>query len=188
MAKKYKPDFYKVYAEGPFDKRSQYDYEIKVSFNYVHNRDLIVRGGTFAYYWDGEQWRDSLAELVLTIDHTIKTKLDEIKKNNPGADVKYGLAENSESGIVTKFQKYCQDLQNKEIAFNTKIFFDNQTPKRDDYSTIQLNYHPEKGKCPNFDELAGILYAPEELTKILWALGALLTGDMPKIQKFLYLF
>ena len=188
MAKKYKPDFYKVYAEGPFDKRSQYDYEIKVSFNYVHNRDLIVRGGTFAYYWDGEQWRDSLAELVLTIDHTIKTKLDEIKKNNPGADVKYGLAENSESGIVTKFQKYCQDLQNKEIAFNTKIFFDNQTPKRDDYSTIQLNYHPEKGKCPNFDELAGILYAPEELTKILWALGALLTGDMPKIQKFLYLY
>ena len=79
MAKKYKPDFYKVYAEGPFDKRSQYDYEIKVSFNYVHNRDLIVRGGTFAYYWDGEQWRDSLAELVLTIDHTIKAKLDEIK-------------------------------------------------------------------------------------------------------------
>lgn len=188
MTKKYKPDFYKVTTEGPFDKRSQFDYKVDVDFNYVYNDDLIVRGGAFAYYWDGEQWSKDLRDIVLNIDGNIMAAVNEVKNENPGSTIKYGLAENSNSGIVTKFQKYCQALQSKDVAFNTKIFFDNQTPTRDDYSTIQLNYHPQQGKCNSFDTLAGTLYAPEELDKILWAIGALLTGNMPKIQKFLFLY
>lgn len=188
MDKKYKPDFYKVTTEGPFDKRTQFDYKVDVDFNYVYNDDLIVRGGAFAYYWDGEQWSKDLRDIVLNIDSNIKSAVNEVRSEHPDSTIKYGLAENSNSGIVTKFQKYCQALQTKDIAFNTTIFFDNQTPKRDDYSTIQLNYHPQPGKCDSFDKLAGTLYAPEELDKILWAIGALLTGNMPKIQKFLFLY
>lgn len=188
MDKKYKPDFYKVTTEGPFDKRTQFDYKIDVDFNYVYNDDLIVRGGAFAYYWDGEQWSKDLRDIVLNIDGNIRNAVNEVKANHPDSIIKYGLAENSNSGIVTKFQKYCQALQSKDISFNTNIFFDNQVPKRDDYSTIQLNYHPQPGKCHSFDKLAGTLYSPEELDKILWAIGALLTGNMPKIQKFLFLY
>lgn len=188
MTKKYKPDFYKITTEGPFDKRTQFDYKVDVDFNYVYNDDLIVRGGAFAYYWDGEQWSKDLRDIVLNIDGNIIAAVNEVKAENPASIIKYGLAENSNSGIVTKFQKYCQALPSKDVAFNTKIFFDNQTPTRDDYSTIQLNYHPQHGKCDSFDTLAGTLYAREELDKILWAIGALLTGNMPKIQKFLFLY
>lgn len=188
MVEKYKPDFYKVTSEGPFDKRSQFDYKIDVDFNYVYNEDLVVRGGAFAYYWDGEQWSKDLKNVVLNIDSNVRAAVNKLKAEHPDSTIKYGLAENSNSGIVTKFQKYCQALQTKDITFNTKIFFDDQTPKRDDYSTIRLNYHPQHGKCDSFDKLAGTLYNPEELDKILWAIGALFTGNMPKIQKFLFLY
>lgn len=36
-------------------------------------------------------------------------------------------------------------------------------------------------ETPAFDELMSVLYADEELEKILWALGALLSGKMNKI-------
>ena len=111
MVEKYKPDFYKVTSEGPFDKRSQFDYKVDVDFNYVYNDDLIVRGGTFAYYWDGEQWSKDLKDIVLNIDGNVKATVNEVKAEHPDSIIKYGLAENSNSGIVTKFQKYCQALQ-----------------------------------------------------------------------------
>src|SRR5690606_10723782 len=50
------------------------------------------------------------------------------------------------------------------------------------------SYYPQEGETKAFDEMFGLLYNPEELTKILWFMGALLTNSMYRIQKFLFLY
>lgn len=188
MTKKYKPGFYNVYVEGPYDKRSQFDYKIVVDFDYSNHADIFARGGLFEYYWNGSEWSSDQTKLVNEIDQLILENRNKILTEHPDAKIQAAFARNSSSGIVNRFYQYCKQLQDKQGSFNTKIFYDNDDPKREDYSTYKLPYHPEEGPCPAFDELATTLYDQVELDKILWGLGALYTGNMPHIQKFLYLY
>lgn len=188
MSKDYKPGFYDVLVQGPFDKRSAVDYKIIVDFDYVDNADLFIRGGMFEYYWNGKEWSNNITNLIQDIDALIYKKYTELKAQHPDATVQVGFARNNSSGIVNRFFTYCKQSQDKDASFNSKIFYDNEVPKRDDYSTFKLSYHPQKGNCPAFDELVGTLYEPEEINKIMWALGALYVGDMKYIEKFLYFY
>ena len=188
MSKNYKPGFYNVYVGGPYDKRSQFDYKIVVDFDYSNHADIFARGGTFEYYWNGSEWSSDQTKLVNEIDQLILKNRNKILAEHPDAKIQVQLARNSSSGIVNRFYLYCKQLQDKQGSFNTRIFYDNDNPKREDYSTYKLPYHPEDGPCLAFDELATTLYDQVELDKILWGLGALYTGNMPYIQKFLYLY
>ena len=95
---------------------------------------------------------------------------------------------NSSSNLMKNFVKYCEDAPESLQVFNSKILFQNHAVKREDYSTFQLPYTPSNQPTPAFDELSSILYAPDQLDKILWCLGALFTGEIVNIEKFLFLY
>ena len=185
---KHQVDFYKVYVEENHDPRSKYDFIIHLDFTYKRVKDLVVKGGEFVGFWNGEKWSLKMDDLIDVIDEDITTVYNQLRESNPGARIKYSLMNYESSGYMLKFQNYCKKQSPSDIQFNKKILFSDAVVNREDYSTYQLPYYPHPGETPGFDELMNTLYSPEELDKILWSLGALFTGDIAKIQKFLYLY
>ena len=46
----------------------------------------------------------------------------------------------------------------------------------------------EKEDTPAWDKLVGTLYSPEERHKIEWCIGAIVTGESKKLQKFMVFY
>ena len=181
-------DFYKTLEERVTNRNSPNDYIVWPDFKYARSKDLVVKGGDFYAYWDGDNWVTDVDQLIQEIDSASWERYRELKEVSPELRIAVKQMDFASSGIMAKFQQYCTLKKQSDVQFNTKIFFSDHVPKRSDYSTYQLSYTPTDIPTPAFDELMSVLYADNELEKILWALGALLCGKMDKIEKFLYLY
>lgn len=188
MNNKHNVDFYTVYELAATDPRSKFDYEVKVDFAYKRVKDIVVKGSEFSGFWNGEKWSLHIDDLIDSIDNDIVVLRDKLRKEHPDAKISAPLMNFESSGIMLKFINYCKKQSGSDVQFNSKILFSDVKAKREDYSTYQLPYTPTSGETPAFDEMMSILYKPEELDKILWAMGALFTGEISKIEKFLYLY
>jgi phage/plasmid-associated DNA primase len=71
-----------------------------------------------------------------------------------------------------------------EVQLDEKLTFLNTEVKKEDYVSKRLPYELEEGDYSAWDKLVGRLYSPEEREKIEWAIGAVVSGDSKKIQKF----
>lgn len=179
-------DFYSIVAKS-FGQRAKQDYTIAPEFNYLTD-DLVCKGGAMYAYWYDGLWRTSYTDLIRIIDKEVIDYTNEFKNKHHDRDVTMKLMSTHSTSVMENFQKYCKNMPESDVEFNTKILFSDQTPTREDYSTTQLSYTPSPGETPAFDEMFNLLYAPEELEKILWFIGAALTNKMSKIQKFLFLY
>lgn len=187
-----KPDFFNIVVEELSGPNRKADIIISVDFSYLNNKgmdveDIIVKGGTFYAMWDGTKWTTKKNDVVRTVDFWINQKYHELKSKGYER-ISLKLMQNSGSGIMRNFIKYCEDAPESLQIFNSKILFQNHVVKREDYSTFQLPYTPSNQPTPAFDELTSVLYAPDQLDKILWCLGALFTGEIINIDKFLFLY
>jgi hypothetical protein len=179
-------DFYNITAKT-FGSRAKQDYTVAPEFSYL-TEDLVCKGGAMYGYWYDGLWRTNLTDLIRIIDKEVIEYTNEFKAKHQDRDVSMKLMSNHDSSIMDKFQKFAKNMPESDIEFNTRIIFSNETPVRDDYSTTQLSYTPTPGPTPSFDEMFNLLYRESELKKILWFIGAALTNNMAKIQKFLFLY
>ena len=69
-----------------------------------------------------------------------------------------------------------------------KIIFSNDVVKQSDYASKRLPYPLEEGSTKNWDRLMGVLYSPDELHKLEWAIGSIVTGDSKRLEKFFVLY
>ena len=179
-------DFYTIVSKS-FGSRAKQDYVIVPEFNYLSN-DLVCKGGAMYAYWYDGLWRTSYKDLIKIIDAEVRDYTKDFKQKHQDRDVTMKLMSRHSSSVMESFRQYCKNMPESDVEFNTKILFSNQTPTREDYSTTQLSYAPSSGETPAFDQMFNKLYAPDDLDKILWFIGAALTNSMAKIQKFLFLY
>ena len=188
MTEKNNLDFFKVIVEESTDPRSKFNYIITADFTYKRVKDLVVKGGEFTAFWNGQRWSMLQDDLIETIDHELWRVYHIYSEKHPDARIKINLLNNESSGLMNRFQNYCKKQMSSDAQFNKHILFADYEPVRDDYSTYQLPYTPMQGPTTSFYELMNILYEPDELDKIMWCLGALFTGDIVSIEKFLFLY
>ena len=181
-------NFYKVDAIRQVSPNSRADWVVTVDFLYGHNKDIVCKGGDMTAFWYDGKWNTSEYDLMTIIDADINKKAEQIRSKNPELKVHAPLMSSNKSKIVKEFKEYTKLSPHSNILFNKRILFSEDVMKKSDYATTQLDYTPKPGPTPAFDELTSVLYKPEELNKILWFMGALLTNNMLKIQKFLYLY
>lgn len=179
-------DFYKIIPKD-YGSRAKQDYVIEPDFTYI-TKDLVCKGGTLYGYWYDGKWRTDLTHLIRIIDKEVSDFTNDYQSKRMDAVVTPKFMEMHGSSVMNKFIQYTKNMPEADIEFNTRIIFANETPVREDYSTTQLSYTPAPGDTPAFDEMFNLLYAKEELDKILWFVGAVLTNSMAKIQKFLFLY
>ena len=139
------------------------------------NKDLMVKGGKFFAVWDEERVQD-------IIDKQVR---DYIDNNTTVGNYKIATMEDFDTGRWSTFKKYISTLSDRFHNLDEKITFQNTEVKKEDYVSKRLPYAFVPGNIDSWDEIVGTLYSEEERQKIEWAIGAIISGDSKRIQKFL---
>lgn len=160
--------------------------EVYPMFIVGNSKDLMIRGGALYGVWDenSKTWITDERFVIPLIDEEIKKEYEKILEYSPNAKPLY--LRYADNRMIEKWHTYIKkDLTDSYVPLDSKFIFDNEEPVRENYSTKHLPYHLEDKETPAYDELVTTLYSPEDLFKIEWCIGAILSGDSKKIQKFL---
>ena len=157
---------------------------------YPRSSDLMVRGGDFYAIWDEYKglWSTDEMDALYLIDLELR-KFAEENKERFDNNIRVLYMQDSESGMVDSWHKYCQkQMRDSFHMLDEKLIFANSPVDKKDYASKRLEYPLEPGDCPSYEKLISTLYTPAERHKIEWAIGAIVTGDSKTIQKFLVMY
>lgn len=165
--------------------------EVFPTFVIRKSSDLMIRGGDFYAIWIEERglWSTDEFEAVELIDQQIEQESQKYFKEYGTQNVTVCYLWDSKSGMMDNWHRYCQKhMPDYYHPLDEKLIFSNAEVKKRDYASKRLNYPLQQGDCPGYEKLISTLYSPEERMKIEWAIGAIVSGDSKKIQKFLVLY
>ena len=165
--------------------------EIYPKFKIIDSSDLMIRGGDFYAVWVEERalWSTKEQDLIHLVDEEVRKYAEDYEAKHAEEEVIKMYMEDSESGIIDKWHRYCQkQMRDSFVPLDEKLIFSNDATTKEDYASKRLPYPLEKGDIPAYDKLISTLYSPEERKKIEWAIGAIVTGDSKTIQKFMVLY
>ncbi len=157
---------------------------------YPKSSDLMIRGGDFYAIWNEELglWSTDESVALQIIDKELD-KYAEEHRNAFDANIKVLHMWDSESGMIDAWHKYCQkQMRDSFLMLDEKLTFSNTETNKKDYASKRLSYPLEPGDISAYDKLISTLYTEEERHKIEWAIGAIVSGDSKKLQKFLVLY
>lgn len=168
-------------------------FEVYPEFLTKRTKDLMVRGKSFYAVWDEDTqlWTQDEYYISSKIDSEIRKVVEETKeklKHNEGLSVKGLYLSNFSSNKWTEWQKYVKSLPDNYHELDRSITFANTETKKTDYISKRLPYDLTDSDCPAYNELMDILYEPDERKKLEWAIGAIISGDSKRIQKFIVLY
>ena len=163
--------------------------EIGPDFKVMRSKDLMIRGKSFNAVWDEAAglWSTDEYDVPRLIDDMLTKYRDWLAtKHEGGIRVKY--MNDFSSGSWLKFQQYTSNLSDSARELDDSLTFSNTEVKKSDHVSRRLPYPLAPGDVSAFLEIVNTLYEPEEAAKILWAIGAVVSGDSKKIQKFLVFY
>ena len=181
-------NFYSIESIPQVSPNRKSDWQVGVDFLYGRKKDIVCKGGAMYAFWHDGKWNTNEYDLMSLIDNDVRAKVDELKTKHEGKSISALYMASNKSKLMRDFKEYTKLSPQSEVLFNKNILFSEDTMTKDDYATTQLSYTPTAGPTPAFDEMCRVLYRDEELEKIIWFMGALLTNSMKDIQKFLYLY
>lgn len=152
-------------------------------------KDLMIQGGDFYAVWceDKGLWSTNEDDVRIIVDRELDKYAEKYKDSANNVHIKYFW--DADSGIVDKWHKYCQrQLRDSFKPLDESLTFSNTEVKKTDYVSKRLPYPLEEGEPVAWNSLVGVLYSPEEKHKIEWIIGAIVSGDSKKMQKFAVLY
>lgn len=171
-------DFYKI-------RLQEKPPAIYADFIVKRSKDLMIRGGSFYAIWDEERgiWSTDEYDVPRLVDEDLS---EFAKRSSDDYVVKYLTSFGSQSW--ERFRKLLRNTSDSFHQLDENLTFANTDVKKTDYISRHLPYSLAPGDYKAWDELVGTLYSVEERAKIEWAIGAVISGDSKKIQKFLVLY
>ena len=163
--------------------------EIYPDFVVGRSKDIMIRGKAFYAIWDEENhiWSTDEYDVSRLVDAELKKYADE-KFNQFANTVNIKWMNSYSSTSWKNFKQFTKDVSDNSKQLDQKLTFANTEVKRSDYISKRLPYDLKEGDYSAWDEIIGTLYSPEERAKIEWAIGSIVAGDSPSIQKFVVLF
>lgn len=162
--------------------------EVYPDFIVGRSKDLMVRGRAFYAIWDEEQqlWSTDEYEVQRLVDQALRDHAEELTAKGVKCSVKYLNSFGSNGWI--QFRRFLANISDNSHQLDETLTFADTEVKKADYVSRRLPYSLSPGDCSAWNELVGTLYSDEERAKIEWAIGAVLSGDSKKIQKFLVFY
>lgn len=164
--------------------------EIYPKFIINKSNDLMIRGGDFYAIWIEERgiWSTDEQDAVDLIDRELDQYAEENRKRFDD-NIRVLHMWDAETGMIDSWHRYCQkQMKDQFHMLDEKLVFSNTKVGKRDYASKSLPYPLEAGETPAWDRLISTLYSPEERHKIEWCIGAIVTGDSKKLQKFLVFY
>lgn len=152
------------------------------------SKDILIKDGKFKAVWSERLgfWSEDLNELIRIVDGEVQTKVEELKQQ--GILVKAKLLEDAETRTMTSFQMFCKDRPDTPAMLNQTLVFADDPPRKEDYSSVRLPYNIQEGATEYYDRFMNCCFTPKERHKLEWAVGSILAGDSPKIEKFIVIY
>lgn len=156
-------------------------------------KDLMIKGNKFYAIWDEKagMWSENERDVQRLVDEELYHYRDLLlskKYVNSDVEIRVKSMSNYSSGSWSTYRKYIRDSPDQFVPLNTKLTFADTVVKRTDYASKRLPYSLVDGDYSAWDKLIGKLYAPVERQKLEWAIGAVVSGDSKKIEKFIALY
>lgn len=164
--------------------------EVYPKFRMIKSSDLMVRGGDFYAIWVADRglWSTDEQDAIDLIDRELD-RFVEANKDRLDGFVKVLYMWDAESGMIDTWHRYCQrQLRDNYVMLDEKLIFSNTETTKQDYASKRLSYPLESGSIAAYEKLISTLYSEEERMKIEWAIGAIVSGESKKIQKFMVLY
>ena len=164
--------------------------EIYPKFIIKKSSDLMIRGGDFYAIWNDELklWSTDEQDALQLIDKEL-IKYKEENKKKFDSDVKVNFMWDAENGMIDSWHKYCQrQMRDSHHTLDENLIFSNTETSKKDYASKKLSYPLEPCAIPAYETLISTLYSESERKKIEWAIGAIISGDSKKIEKFLVFY
>ena len=182
-------DFYQICTREIEKGPRKGGMEIFPDFRVGRSKDLMVRGRSFYAIWDDAEklWSTDEYDVQRLMDEELVAEAESIFKatgNKPSIRNLRSFGSNS----WTQFRKYLQNISDNSTQLDENLTFADSEVKKSDYVSRRLPYSLAPGDYSAWDELVGTLYNTEERAKIEWAIGAVVSGDAKRIQKFLVLY
>lgn len=154
-------------------------------------KDLMIKGNAFYAIWDEETnlWSTDPFRAIALIDCELAKYVEEHKNDDSDCLVRISYLKYSSTGSIDKWNRFLKtQCPDNWHTLDSKLIFSNNDTKRSDYASKKLPYPLEQIETPFYNDLMSVLYSPEELHKIEWAIGSIVNGDSKKIQKFEVLY
>lgn len=164
--------------------------EVYPKFIVGKSSDLMIRGGDFYAIWleDIGLWSTDEQDVINLVDRELEKYAKENKHKFDDTMIVRFMWD-SESGVIDTWHKYCQkQMRDNYHTLNENLVFSNQESSKEQYASKRLNYPLMEGDYSAWEELTSVLYSPEELHKIEWAIGAIVNGASKYIEKFLVFY
>lgn len=163
--------------------------EVVPNFVTIRSKDLMVRGGAFYAVWNHKTglWSTDEHDLRELVDEALYEYADRLRVEQD-LDVVVRDLKVFTTGQWSKYRLFVSKLPDSYSQLDEQVTFSNSEARKENYISRRLPYPLEDGETPAFDSLFKVLYDDENLTKLMWAIGAVISGDSKKIQKFYVLF
>lgn len=158
--------------------------ELYPGFIVGRSTDLMVRGGQFYAVFDESEglWSTDEYAVARLVDKELFEESND--KKHTGRMMVVRDMTSFESQSWSQFKKFISQIQDNSVILDQNLTFQNDEVKKSDYRSKRLPYSLLPGDHSAWDELVGTLYSVEERAKIEWIIGAIVSGDSKKIQKF----
>ena len=164
--------------------------EVYPKFIIRKSSDLMIRGRDFYAVWVEERrlWSTDEQDAFMLIDKELDAYAEKARQSIDD-EIRVLHMWDAESGMVDNWHKYCQkQMRDSYHTLDEKLIFSNMDTGKKDYASKKLPYPLEKGDCAAWDRLMSVLYSEPERKKIEWVIGAIVSGDSKKLQKFMVLY
>ena len=153
------------------------------------SKDLMVRGQSFYAIWDEAKglWSTDEYDVQRLVDEDLHRHAAEMQAKK-GITYSVLNLKSFDTKVWTTFRSYMRHISDNSHPLDERIVFANTEVKKTDYASKRLSYSLEEGTCDAWNELLDVLYSPEEREKIEWAIGAIISGESKRIQKFLVFY
>lgn len=151
--------------------------------------DLMTRSGTFYAVWDEEagSWSTQIYDVVRLVDAHLYRHKAELEQKT-GHIYKVDTMESHGTKVWDDFNRFLRVTAMNSYPLDASLVFENTEAKKEDYSSKRLPYSLHDGRTDSWDSIIGTLYNEEERAKIEWAIGAVVSGESKRIQKFLVFY
>ena len=182
-------DFYTIKEEEKEHRGKPNTISLYPDFKVCRSKDLMVRGRDFYAVWDEKAnlWSTDEYDVQRLVDEELKKRAEEIRPHRD-SDIRLRTMSDYSSRSWKEFKSYLGNISDTYVVLDQKLTFQNSVVTKEDHVSKTLPYSLEEGDHGAWDELISALYDPSEREKIEWAIGSIIAGDSPKIQKFLVFY
>jgi len=174
-------DFYQIRVK----EKKEGPPQLYPDWNIGRSKDLMTRGKSFYAIWDEQTklWSKDEYDVQRLVDAELRSYNEEHGNMYQIQDLR-----SFNTQIWSSFRKFLQNISDNYQPLDESLVFANTEVTKTTYASHRLPYALEPGTIDAWDELISVLYSEEERTKIEWAIGAIVSGDAKKIQKFLVFY